>query len=368
MTTPDPEVLDAITGPTTRVLRRVDIYEQDGITEYLLDAPLVSGSVSADANRDERRSFELVLFDLDGSLQHDPEYFWYDKILKVFRGVVDTDGVDWYTQVGEFRIDNISSDNFPGSLVHVSGRDYVSMLTNAKFRYSTKFISSQTLEEVVQAIAFAAGIRNFDLPVTGIVLDLDVIFERETVRWTAIKNLCTAKGYDVYFRPDGYMTMTEFVDPTTTPSVYTFATGDEGVVVKYNKTATNARAKNVIVVSGESTDTIPVTYIAENHVIGSPTSVEEIGERTDFITSPLIETDLQAQDLADKILAVSSLEEYTITFESLVLPWLDVGVIVDIPSISEASPHYTSKYLLSTLTIPLGLSGMASTGKRVVLV
>lgn len=367
MPAPAQAVLDAIEAPSTKVLSRVDIYEEDGITEYLLDVGVIDGSISADYDRDERRSLDITMMDESGALEHDPGAFWYDKVLKVYRGVVDTTGADWFVQTGEFMVDGIATSHTDSHVMKVSGRDYAKKLINSKFLYSTLYPSTDSLEDAVEDIAFAAGVDSFDLPVTGIVLDVDVVFERETTRWDAIKRICLANGYEAYFKPNGELTISEFVDVSSPTVEYTFDVGTTGVMTSYDKKASDARVRNIVVVSGESTEIIPVTAVASNNVIGSPTGVEQIGERPEFITSPIITTEIQAQTLADKILSVSALEEYSVSFGSLVLPWLDVGVVVAIPPASTLSSFYGSNYLLSTLTFPIGLGEMSGSGKRIAL-
>lgn len=92
MNTPASEVLDAIHAPVTSVSRRIEIYESDGSTPWRPDddvsETLIDGSVSVDQTRDERRSIDLTLDNSSGLLKRDPRNgFWYDKIIKVFRGI-----------------------------------------------------------------------------------------------------------------------------------------------------------------------------------------------------------------------------------------------------------------------------------------
>lgn len=368
MAAPPTTVRDAVLAPTTRVLRRIDIYEQDAITPFVTNANFTGGNISVDQARDERRNLDLTLFNQNGELDSGPGLFWYDKIIKAFRGVVATDGTEWYTQVGEFMIDRISEKHFPPGELQVTGRDYVKKLLNSKFRYTTAYPPTDYIEDVVQSIAFAAGVRKFDLPVTNRVLDVQATFEQGVTRWEAIKQVCVSASYEPFFRPDGTLTMKLYADPSSTPAEETFNVGANGVLVSYDKQASDNRLRNVVVVAGESTDTIPVTRVAANHEAGSPTSVEEIGERVELITSPLITTATQAQQLADNMLSVNKLEEFNINFASLVFPWLDVGVVIDIPSVDNGSAYYSTRYLLSSLNIPLGLGPMTANGKRIVLV
>lgn len=93
--TPSTAVIHAVESGTSTITRRVEIYESDGVTLWNPDpdndpdfARLVDGSVSVDYTRDERRTLDLTLSNPDNLLRPDANGgLWYDKIIKVFRGV-----------------------------------------------------------------------------------------------------------------------------------------------------------------------------------------------------------------------------------------------------------------------------------------
>jgi hypothetical protein len=87
-TYPPPEIVkDALIAATSRVTGRIEIYEQDGITRWAGDKldRLIEGSVNVDYSRDERRTLDLTLDASDGGIVNAPGYFWYDKVIKVFK-------------------------------------------------------------------------------------------------------------------------------------------------------------------------------------------------------------------------------------------------------------------------------------------
>src|SRR6478736_1415624 len=97
-TAPSWEAQAAILGPTSALVRRIEIYNSDGVTRWSngdYDDRLIDGSVSIDYSRAERRAFSLTLENDDFALEHSPEKFWYDKIIKIYNGVkyVDTSPV-----------------------------------------------------------------------------------------------------------------------------------------------------------------------------------------------------------------------------------------------------------------------------------
>jgi hypothetical protein len=570
VSSPPVVALQEFLGPTTRHTRRVEIYEQDGRTRWAKDTQvrLKTGSVSVDYDRDERRSLDMTLDNSDEMLVNAPGEFWYDKILKVYRGVVvrekgripkilvlgdrtgndalgvefrddavslgfgdvrinplATDyqidvapydiiialgGVDvsglleeaynagksiltmressqhffnairnnttwgtsqnavglisplnvsdtrtlgwtsfaalaenvsyqapasddrvlfgiaytpgsettlaissgastsggqyiavhypltrqqffdeqfrnfllsalnwlnpvatidtWEVQIGEFMIDRISEPHRPRE-IKITGRDYTKKCMLSKYTEATQFAEGQPLETVIAAIAGSAGITKRILPATGVVIGRAFFYERGKTRWEAMKEICTAYKYEIYFDATGYLTIRPFRDPSTTAPILYIETGKEGQLASYEKSTSDAELYNHVLVVGESSDTEipPVWADAINTDPNSPTSVAEIGDRYLEISSAFVQTTAQAQTLADSYLAIHSLEEFELSFESLMLPWLEVGDILGFVD-PRPAPGDPSTFLLSNLSLPLALGPMSGTGKRITIV
>lgn len=571
---PPPAAIDKFLGSSTRHVRRVEIYEQDAVTRWAKDTKvrLKSGSVSVDYSRDERRTLDLVLDNSDGVLQNAPGEFWYDKIIKVWRGVVvneaaripkvlvlsdkaggdsmaaafrgvlvnagfgdvqvnvladtavevdpydiivglsgatagqitlmknayragksvlaldldagqfvasaftgmvgtnsapdtvtpvpnlshpvaqgwqpfalpalgsytsydftavTTDNITlvapvvgaptrariaatvdpanggkavimtaylnaaffsnvefakflvsavawlnpvvtpdpiWETQIGEFMIDRISEPHFPHEM-QITGRDYTKKCMNSRFAVATSFPSGYSLEALISAISSNAGIRKKQLPVTGVVTGKEFAFERGVSRWEAMKEIAKAYNYDLYFNAQGSLVMAKFVDPTTQSAALYIETGTEGQIASYEKSTSDTRIYNYVVVTGESSDANfpPVYAIAQNTDPDSPTNIDELGERVYTYTSAFMTTQLQCQEYADQLLAVHSLEEFELNFETLVLPWLEVGTVLGFNDPNPA-PGDPNMFLLTSLTLPLGLGPMSGNARRVTIV
>lgn len=122
-------------------------------------------------------------------------------------------------------------------------------------------------------------------------------------------------------------------------------------------------------VVGESSDTTaPLVYgEAKNTSANSPTSIQRLGDRTRNETNSLVTSNEQAKEIAEALLAVSSLQEYELSFESVLFPWIEPGEIIEMIE-DEDTSWGPARYLLSTLTLPLDLGPMSGTGKRIVKV
>lgn len=273
----------------------------------------------------------------------------------------------WETQVGEFMIDVISEDHFP-YVVKVTGRDYAKKCLLSKFTQATAFAAGAAIETVIQSIASNAGITKFIIPPTGKTLAHEYFFERGTERWKAMFEIAKAYGYELFFDAQGYLVMREFQDPITAPLSYRLETGEYGTLVSFNKSLTDTRIYNHVIVSGESSGaSLPVSAEAINTEPTSPTRVEKLGDRLYVYSSAFITTEAQALDVAMKFLKVMGLEEFDLNFSSIALPWLEVGEIVEFidPRGYNGQP---TRFLLSSLTLPLDLGAMSGNAKRVSVV
>lgn len=91
---PPQGAIDKLLAPATELIRRIEIFEHDGVTRFAggaHDWRLIDGTVSVDYDRDERRTVELTLDNSDFGLSNAPGSIWYDKVIKVFHGVQISD-------------------------------------------------------------------------------------------------------------------------------------------------------------------------------------------------------------------------------------------------------------------------------------
>lgn len=375
---PADEVIDALISGMVRVRRRAEIYEADAVTPFNIegwDSRLTGGEVTVDAFRDERRMCDLSFTNSDNALKLDPyNGFYYDKIIKVFWGIRYFSGDilrEWETQVGEFMIDQISEDYFPDE-VKITGRDYAKKCMVSKLSNSMSFPQYTAIETIIRALASNAGVTKFALPYTGEGYARDAAFERGTERWKVIRELADSIGYEVYFTGTGHLTMRPYGDPIMSPIRWIFRPGKlDGTLVKYSRSTNDSRIKNhIVVVGAKITDlegfTQTIHAEATNTNPDSPTRIARIGDRVDFHESEFITDSLQAQTIANHRLAVSSLEEYQVDFDSVIIPWLDAGDIVDIHD-DEAGEYVPRRFLLTNFSFPMALQAMSGTARRVTI-
>jgi hypothetical protein len=377
---PSDEVITNLVSSLIRVRRRVEIYESDGTTPWDIenwDSRLIDGSITIDRGREERRACDFRLENSDLALAHNPyDGFWYDKILKAFWGIDYQDRLTgvmtrWEIQVGEFMIDRIDEDRFPNA-VKVTGRDYTKKCMITKLSQSISFPAGTAVEVIIKALASNAGITKFNLPVTNRAYAGTTIFARGTERWKVMKQIADTIGYEIYFAPNGYLTMSPYPDPTTTPLAWTFKPGGpDGSLVDYRRSSNDNNIFNHITVTGATNEVngLTTTIFAEarNTNPNSPTRISRIGERSKNYDSDYLTTTEEAFHMATVMLNINSLEEYDVSFSSLILPWLDASMIVGVVE-GEESEYVPKRFLLTNYTLPMALGPMTGTAKRVTIV
>ena len=274
----------------------------------------------------------------------------------------------WEAQIGEFMIDSLATDE-TGDTISVSGRDYTTRCLNSKFVNSTGYAIGTNIGTIIKGIASNAGITKFSLPIITETLPRDLVYERGTERWKAMKEIADASSYEIFFDSSGFMVMRKYQDPLLSPPTLQLTEGERGNLVSSSNKASSSRLFNHVVVTGESSNRAfpPVAAEAKNLLATSPSSIQRIGDRVTEIKSSLVTTVVQAQELANNYLRISSLEEFELDFSSIMLPWIEPGEILEILEPSGGS-FFPTRYLISNLNFPLDLGPMSGNGKRVTVV
>ncbi len=374
ITVPTAEILTAFEATARAVERWVDIYEPDNETIWMSRAPFVDGSVNVDMSRSERRNLEITFADTTGEMGYGPTKFWYDKIIKPYRGLRLANGDIWVAQLGEFMIDQITRPRFPNNLA-VTCRDFSKALIQDKFANTISFAAGTNVGTIIEAIASNGGIVKFDFVTVTNTLTSPVVFERGTERWTAITKLAEMISHEVFFSRTGYLVLRPYVDPLTAPVSFTFRHGvPTANLVDFSKSTNDTRVFNDVVVYGDGPSNPLVFGQAENTAPTSPTRIygsnginTGLSRRTYTRASQVIQTNTEAQALAEAILAVSALEQYDMSLSSFVIPWLEAGEAVEVET-TEADVGDPTRFLLTNFSIPLELGNMDGSAKRVTIV
>lgn len=275
---------------------------------------------------------------------------------------------DWETQIGEFVIDGINDQRFPGQ-IKVTGRDYTKRCLLSKLTRDVIFPTGYSISELVRALARNSGITgNMNVPEVGKYLTAPLAYAAKTPRWEVMVNAANGIGYDLYFNAVGDLTMEPFSDPTYDPVAYTFKTGRDGNLVNFDRSTNDSNLFNHIAVYGPASP-VGIPYFGEalNTDPESPTSIAEIGDRYYEYSFDTISGDAEAAEIARKFLKVAALETYELGFSAICYPWVEGNKIARIKD-PDAFDWEPDKFLMSSIEMPLGLEPMSATGKRITYV
>lgn len=376
------------------IWRRCDILNFD-LSVWKNDVGIVSGSVNVDISRPERRSGDIILDNIDGDLDPDPDGgFWYDKVLRIWRGVVvdRVEGDDLYFDgtancwlLGTFMIDRLKQSS-RDTAVGVSFRDLTKKMQNSKLSVATTFVEGTEVVDVVRAMALNSGLPGCLAPPIDKTLGRDFSFEQNTSRWDIANQVLEAYGLEGFCDVDGWFVIRPFTDPVSSPASLLLVGHPDGVcahgyrsnIGSYEKSSSDTRMYNHVVVRGESTGgALPVTAEAENNEPTSNTRIERIGRRTYTYASQFIETEEQAMATAQAFLTVHALEQFEVGTNGIVYPFLDAGTTIEFHDKNErmnetdapiGKTYMPIRFLLQNFTIPLGLGEMAVSASRVSIV
>lgn len=273
----------------------------------------------------------------------------------------------WETQLGEYVQDSASVASESPDLVEITGRDYVKRCLLSRLVASTTYDKGRAIEDVIGNMALNSRIRKIALPSTGATLDRDMTWESDTDRWSIMKELATSHNYDLYFDTNGVLVMEKFRDPSTSPVDLLLNVGPLGNLVSKGLRTSDTQLFNHVVVVGEGADrdAPPVWAEAINNAPDSPSRVDELGDRVVRYQAATVTTLGQAKELAESMLSVAALEEFELNFSTPLLPWVEPNQILAMTE-EAAGTWGPDRFLLSSVSMPLDLSPMSGTGKRII--
>ena len=339
-------VLDRVTTYSSRAVA----LNPDGSVWRQLDLAK-GGSVTTDMARDERRTASMSIVLSDDMNIRRTEGLWYDKSIRVYLGVFDGSTLDEQA-VGTFLIDDIARGSGHRT-IKLNVRDYAKKLSY-ELPYAVEWPKNTPVENVVSDLASGGGVgpSQQNLPLTGLNTAEIQSFPEGRARWTAMREVANAYGYDVFFDPLGILTMEPFTDPYLSAPEYRFEAGVASNLHAIDRKIQDTLIRNHIVVRGERPDGVPVWGEAINTSADSPTNVGNLGYRTETIESSFVESSEQAREMAERRLKYTSLEQWTADITTPLVPWMDVNTTVELhdPNVELGSPV---KYLLNRFTLSL---------------
>ncbi|GAB3817486.1 DUF5047 domain-containing protein [Kribbella italica] len=330
---------------------------QTGTNPTGVEIPIVSGDVQCAATADIRATLSLTTSyewpkNADGLLTP------YGNEIFVERGLSYGNGQTEYVGLGYFRIDAPEQEETPGGAVDISGSDRMAGIVAGRFLTPRQFSSSLTRGQVVATLITevypSALIEWDDTGVRDSVLGRTIVAERE--RYETLRDLVTSLGKVGYFDYRGVFVVRTVASVTGAPS-WTIDAGSNGVLVKMSRAITREGIYNVVVATGEGTDTTPPLYAAvADRNPNSPTRYGgPFGPVPRFYASPFITTYGQAVSAASVLLRKSLGLPYQVELEAVPNPALEPDDVIRVryPSRLRSLSLRSEAHIIDTITIPL---------------
>ncbi|WP_244885049.1 DUF5047 domain-containing protein [Wenjunlia vitaminophila] len=306
----------------------VELHRTDGAVVRL---PHTGGSVTVDRGAAVRRTCTVTVSDTSLiPMTPSAEMAICGARLRILRGIQYADGTVETVPLGVFRVDSVSGDPDFGP-VAITGSGLEAIIGDDRFMapYSTR-------ANTAAVTAIAALVRE---SIPGIVVVASVsdeplgprTWDREANRWDAVRELATAVGADVYVDADGQVVVAELPDLLTAPIVWSVDAGPGGVLISAERGYSREGMHNVVVASGENTETgsAPVSATAMDDDPGSPTYyLGPFGRVPRFYSSPTLTTVSLAQGAANKLLRDSVKLASTADITAVPNPCLEPGDVI----------------------------------------
>ncbi len=321
------------------------------------------GSVKVDRGSETRRSLTLTVPNpRDFPVSPTDTFGVYGQQLYVERGVRYLDGTEERVPLGVFVITAVSGNVHEGPLT-IAGAGMEVLVRRSKYetaastggRTATQFVQAALQEAIPGASLVSTASRGSSSLATK-------TWDPDTDRWTAIREVATSIGAEVYCDAYGTFRMVDIPDPDVLGSpVWNVNAGPRGVMVSAEIALSSDDVFNKVIVTGEnsSDNTPPVMGTATITDATDPLRYGgAFGKVTKRVSSSLVTTAVQATNMANSLLRKYRQANRSVTLRAVPNPALDAGdwIRADYGPVLPPELH-----LVQSFEIPLSVNGGAST-------
>lgn len=323
-----------------------------------VEIPIISGDVTSSASAQIRSTLSLTT-----------PYQWprdaadllapYGNEIYVERGIYYGDGAYEWVGLGYYRINNPEQDETPTGPVTVDASDRMAGIVDARFLTPRQFVASQSRGQVVETLikeVYPSAVIDWDD--TGLrdgALGRTIVAERD--RYQTLHDLVTSLGKLGYFNHNGVFVIRSAAT-VTGDADWVVDSGRGGVLVRMSRAITREGIYNVVVASGEATDTEPPAWAAVADLAAtSPTRYGgPFGPVPRFYTSPFITTVAQARSAASVLLRKSLGLPYQVNLTAIPNPALEPDDVIEVRYPYGPLSLRSEKHIIDTITIPLDVT------------
>lgn len=363
------------------------------ISEQIMDT---NGSITSTLQQGVRHTVSFSIFDPEGEFMPNAndDLFWIDQKIKLYVGLateqqaVQVNGqntniqgdIFWFSK-GVYIITDINaqSDGNGNQTISLSGVDKYGAFTNdtgyAEMIGTFSFEAGMSISYIIKNI-LKSDKGNGDMldPIEPIIdpslqdyiIQLNFSKGPGSYIGDLLNDLATTLHADIYYDLDGHLNVKQSLNFNQYKNVqnqWDFKYGDSEYISS-QVTYELRNISNYIYIIGDNPmgGKIPIA-IAENNDASSPLSIQKIGKKTRYIEKSTIYSDKEAKDYADYILKQSCLLGNTISFQSTLIPHLELD-----NTFSLTHPYYNynrEEFIITSITYPIGVGTMTISGSNI---
>lgn len=362
-------------------------YFENVIGEITKDLSITAqGQININYQPITRRSCSLTLINVDKKYTPSPDNpFWYERKFKLWIGVVDGDDIYWWAQ-GVYFTQSATSD---GNSVSIEAIDKGGALDGtlgmnaADVQYIVPAGSniSKLIKDTLMLNTYALSdkiVNPSKKPLDPVTPIIDIKYNKATTQSeiSVDANSCLGdlfqslvNGYnaDVYYDINGHLQVADMTDGNRVD-------GYRYMACQWKYDAKDAfyglsnfqytfDGKNAVTVYTNASNMENVSYTAYNNNPASPLRVALCGVRAmesqeiDYVD--VAESDMlkKCRQYADYLLIKESMRGASVTFDSPIVPHLDVNRTISITDKKEGFDN--ELFVIQTITIPLAIGSMS---------
>ena len=361
-------------------------FYETAIGEIIKDIPtMAQGQININYQQITRRSCTLSLINIDKKYSPNANrWFWINRKFKLWVGVElsKTKDIYWFSQ-GVFYANNASSD---GHIVTIEGVDKGCSLNGT---LKTNMLDGNHVVEkgstisdlIKKTLLLNDGVSPIDamppiieLKFNKIKTQVDITVNDGEYIGELFSSIADGYGADIYYDTEGRLNLVNSTENNSPDgylyygSAYHFTDSNANYSassVQYDYDVVNAVTvyTNISAKDSEGNDIENVSYTAYNTNPLSPLNIRAIGIRRmesveinyiDELTPEKMKQ--RCKENAEYLLKRKSMQQLSISFNSIIIPHLDVNNVVTITD--SAKELKSERFIIQSITIPLSASEM----------
>lgn len=355
------DYINVINSGIIRPRIKIEWLRVDETVESIFTSDILDGSLTINRNNGVRRAIDFTVKNVPELL---PSIYgiWINKKIRLSLGVVCADGTDYFLPQGVFVLSDPSYISSPsGGTISFSAVDKFSLLNSESGGILLDIYQINT--GTVVGTSVQTILTTFTDPTPANIQPITTTFPYTVIKQAGdnagklLQDIAYFCSRNVYYNELGQLMFVDDIADDLKGSLWDFNTSDDrynylGSTINYEF----SKCRNTVKVIGDNPNGTPVSAIAQDTDLTSPTNIYAIGVKpADVVYNSILSTTQQCQNLANYMLKRLKVINQSISITSRPMYHLDVDSIITLTD----SLHNLdrSRFLVNSITIPLGITG-----------